>query len=967
MLPETLTHHVLRGKFRPDGTLGESDFYVYSVHLKSGSTGSDATQRGVEAGLLRDDVDALGEGANVLMVGDFNMQGSSEVAFTQLVAAGTGQLFDVAGAPGEWNDNPSFKSLHKQDPGASMDDRFDLQFASGELFDDMGLEYVDSSFHVFGNDGSHTLNDLITTGTGASPAVLSALVNASDHLPIVADYEVIPSTPFVRIRETGGQTKAVEGGVFDTYSVVLDTVPTDNVTVTVTPDAQLDLGSGAGVSVQLVFTPTNALTQQNIIVTANDDVANEGNHSGLVTHSSSSVDLDYDSLAIANVDVALIDNDDPVIVINEIDSDTQSVDMLEFVELYDGGVGNVSLDGKTLVFFNGNGDTAYRVIDLTGSSTDANGFFVAGNTGIASSDVTFANNGLQNGPDAVALYVGTFATNDPVTTTNLLDAIVYDTDDADDAGLLVLLEAGQPQVNEDENNNKDFDALARVPDHGTQRETITFVAQAPTPDALNDPPNPGVLFAQSGTRVDVEEGGQTDSYQISLDTFPTGDVMITVDPDDQVSLGAGAGVAIVLTFTSANAIIPQTVTVTAVNDFILEGDHVSVITHTAASSDPSYNGLPINNVVANVIDNDVALPPSIVISEIMYDPDTSEGGPGLPEWIEIVNTGSQSVDLEGWFFQDEDEAWGAFPAGTTLDPGQLAVFFDSSFTTEATFRSEWSVPANALVKGIDWASLANSPNEFNEILELKDALGTQMDLANYDDTSPWPTNFGGPSIYLLDPVSDNNNGSNWALSVVGVDRAVAASGPTFATTDVGSPGSLPVSADFNFDGQVSGLDFLAWQRGFGTGSPTALKPDGDADSDLDVDSGDLVVWESEYGTVSVPIAAPLAVAVVTEEPVLLATVASESFAFSGSNVILSLPTATKYEPSEPNVEERLAPTLPAEVVDRAFSSEAASSGNSRVREGSSTFVAYDGASEDITDEALDSLDELSTTFGTFLL
>ena len=73
-----------------------------------------------------------------------------------------------------------------------MDDRFDLQLVSGELLDGAGLDYVAGSFQVFGNDGTHTIGAAIDTGTGADPAVLEALMIASDHLPVVADYRVVP-------------------------------------------------------------------------------------------------------------------------------------------------------------------------------------------------------------------------------------------------------------------------------------------------------------------------------------------------------------------------------------------------------------------------------------------------------------------------------------------------------------------------------------------------------------------------------------------------------------------------------------------------------------------------------------------------------------------------------------------------------------------------------------------------------
>lgn len=132
-----------------------------------------------------------------------------------------------------------------------MDNRFDLRLASGEFFDDVGLDYFAGSYRVFGNDGTHWLDGPITTGAGAPPEVLAALVAASDHLPVVADYEIIPATPRVRIRPTGGATRTVEGGLIDSYRVVLDTIPTAEVRVALSPDAEVDLGAVG----ELVFTP----------------------------------------------------------------------------------------------------------------------------------------------------------------------------------------------------------------------------------------------------------------------------------------------------------------------------------------------------------------------------------------------------------------------------------------------------------------------------------------------------------------------------------------------------------------------------------------------------------------------------------------------------------------------------------------------------------------------------------------
>ncbi len=853
----TLTHNVSRGKFRPDGTAGASDFYVYSIHLKSGSTGADATLRGSEAAFLRADADALGEGANVLFVGDFNMQGSSEAAYSAFVAAGAGQLQDVANAPGAWNNNPAFKSLHTQDPQSTMDDRFDIQFASGEFFNGVGLDYVSNSYHVFGNNGTHTFDMPITTGTGASVDILNALVAASDHLPVVADYQIIVSTPNVRITETLGGTKVIEGGLYDTYHIVLDTVPAADVTVTVTPDAQADVGSGAGVAKVLTFTPANALTPQTIIVHAADDAAGEGDHSGVITHSSASSDISYNGLAVASVNVAIVDNDAPKIVINELDSDQNATDTGEFIELYDGGVGNASLNGYVVVFYNGGdpNNASYFAVDLAGKQTDAKGFFVLGNAAVTPTPgLVFTNNTLQNGADAVALYFGSLVSAFPngtlPTAVNLRDAVVYDTSDADDVDLIAALTPGQPQIDENGNGAGISQSISRVPDGGTALQTTTYVAQTPTPGTFNTSYPSGIEFLQSNSRVDVAEGGATDSYQIALLSIPTSNVQITVDPDDQTDLGAGAGVAIVLTFTPANALIPQTITVTAVDDLLVEGLHTSTIAHSASSADSRYNALAISNVTATIVDNDVAPPPSIVISEIMFNPASDEASPGVGEWIEVVNTGATATDLSGWLFDDEDASnWGAIPNGTVLQPNQVAVFYDVDFTAASTFRSEWSVPASALVVGISWGSLANTPGPGNEVIQLLNNLGNEMDVVNYDDTAPWPSAAEGPSIYLKNLALDNSNGANWAHSVVGSDGALSPTGPTFATADIGSPGRVPLAGDYNANGAVDAADYIVWRMTLG--STTDLHADGSGTTsgvpNGVVDQFDYTFWSTNFG------------------------------------------------------------------------------------------------------------------------
>jgi len=178
------------------------------------------------------------------------------------------------------------------------------------------------------------------------------------------------------------------------------------------------------------------------------------------------------------------------ILINETDADNPSTDTAEFIELYDGGTGAQSLNGLSLVLFNGSNDSSYKAISLNGFQTNADGYFVVcGDASMVSHcdlDVSPDSNLIQNGADAVALYnrpANDFPNGSAVTTDGLVDAVVYDTNDGDDAGLLVLLNAGQPQLNEAMSGNKDQHSLQRC--SGGARDTEGFIADLPTPGDAN--------------------------------------------------------------------------------------------------------------------------------------------------------------------------------------------------------------------------------------------------------------------------------------------------------------------------------------------------------------------------------------------------------------------------------------------------------------------------------------------------
>lgn len=253
----------------------------------------------------------------------------------------------------------------------------------------------------------------------------------------------------------------------------------------------------------------------------------------------------------------------PVVVqgyalINEIDADTPGSDTAEFIELYDGGDGYTSLNNLVMIWWNGGNDTIYRVIDLSDQTTNEDGFLVLGNEAV-NPDVTFEHGALQNGPDAVALYTGNaadFGIGMPLTTVGLVDAVVYGSGVVD-TGLLSLLEAGEPQLDEGSRGDREAHSLARCPDGaGGPRRTTGYAAAEPSPGRNNscmplDTPPAVVSISPLPDSVDVPlvasliitftEDVETDAGWLGLSCAAGGELALDVAGGPRVFVAVPRG------------------------------------------------------------------------------------------------------------------------------------------------------------------------------------------------------------------------------------------------------------------------------------------------------------------------------------------------------------------------------------------------------------------------------------------
>ena len=168
---------------------------------------------------------------------------------------------------------------------------------------------------------------------------------------------------------------------------------------------------------------------------------------------------------------------------------------------------------------------------------------------------------------------------------------------------------------------------------------------------------------------------------------------------------------------------------------------------------PSF--LPLWILTGALIISPSIVSADVILSEIMYHPlpfsesDESEKG----EYIELYNSGTDTVQLEGYHF-DRGITF-AFPANATLPAKSYLLLLKDpeAFPNLANLRSTYSGYTG---------SLSNS----GETLRLKDALDQTVFSIRYGSTGDWPAapDGTGHSLVYIDRDGDPNSARNWGAS-----------------------------------------------------------------------------------------------------------------------------------------------------------------------------------------------------------
>ena len=439
------------------------------------------------------------------------------------------------------------------------------------------------------------ISHAVTTGDGAG--YTSALSIGDVTLTVQPIPDVTVST---------GTLSISEGGTSASYTLVLDSQPTHDVTVTVNAETGLlvdgpDAGTAGAATETLTFTsgPSGTWgTAQTITVFGVDDDIDQGASRMLdISHAATSTDTDYNNIDIDGVSVTVTDDDTAGVTLTQSDGSTSVTET----------AGGSNTDTYTVVL------DSEPTHDVTVTVNAETGLLVdgpdAGTAGAATETLTFTS-----GPS------GTWGSAQTIT--------VFGVDDDIDQGASRMLDISHAATSTDTDyNNIDIDGVS---------VTVT------------DDDTTGVTLTQSDGSTSVTEtagGSNTDTYTVVLDSEPTHDVTVTVNAEtgllvDGPDAGTAGAATETLTFTSGPSGTwgsAQTITVFGVDDDIDQGaSRMLDISHAATSTDTDYNNIDIDGVSVTVTDDDTA---GVTLTQ-------SDGSTSVTEAAGGSNTDTYTVVLD---------------------------------------------------------------------------------------------------------------------------------------------------------------------------------------------------------------------------------------------------------------------------------------------------------------------------------
>ena len=521
------------------------------------------------------------------------------------------------------------------------------------------------------------------------------------------------------VTPTSGLITSEIGGETPTFTVVLTSQPTANVVINLTSS---DTSEGVVGPDRLTFTSANWNVPQTVTLFGANDVVDDGDIPySIVTAPATSGDPAYSGMNASDVSATNIDSDVAGFFVNPISglTTTEAGGTAHFTVVLNS---QPSAD-VTIALSSSN--------PSEGTVSPASLTFTSDNWNIPQTvDVTGVNDPFDDGDIAYTIVTAAAISADPgYNGLNPLDVTVLNVDN-DTAGITVSPTFGLTTTESGGtatftivlNSQPTADVTIGLSSNDTSEGTVspasvTFTAanwntpRTVTVTGVNDLFDDGdVIYsivtaaATSGdlaynglnasdvsvTNTDDDTAGFTLTPTSGLITTEAGGaasftVVLTARPTANVTLGLisadtteGTVNQASVTFTSDNWNIPQTVTITGVNDFLDDGDIAyDIVTTPASSSDSSYNGLSTGNVSVTNTDNDaagIAVTPTFGLT-------TTEGGGAATFTVVLTSQPTADVTI------------GLSSSDTT--EGTISV---SSLTFTA---ANWNTPRTVTVTGVN--------------------------------------------------------------------------------------------------------------------------------------------------------------------------------------------------------------------------------------------------------------------------
>jgi predicted extracellular nuclease len=412
-------------------------------------------------------------------------------------------------------------------------------------------------------------------------------------------------------------------------------------------------------------------------------------------------------------------------------------------------------------------------------------------------------NGIQNGaPDGIALVDNT---------NNLVQFLSYEGSFVGVGGAADGITSTDVGVSEI--GNESTGLSLQLTGTGTTYQDFTWASPATeTPDAVNNGQTFGAAPPDTTPPTIASTDPADSATNVALDSN------ITVNFNEPVSIAAGA-----ISVDCPSYGVPEVSSIPAssVNDYTFDpsidfalGETCTVTVDAALIIDTATN--PFDGDGNGSSGDDAifsfttitSLVPNVVITEIMYDPNSPEDD---WEWVEIYNQSGSAIDFSAtpWVIDDINGSshGSANITSGTIGAGSAAVLYNADDILSADFEAAWGTGIN-LIPVTNWGAMGL--NNGGDTVSLWDSFASYSGDHTIHANAQFSVNYGsagfpdpvGTTIYLTDLSADATQGANWATSSVSGGTPLGTGYASVNTNgnvggEIASPqGSLPLITVF---------------------------------------------------------------------------------------------------------------------------------------------------------------------------